>query len=389
MTETSGIVSDRPPRYELLDCLRLLAAAMVVLFHYLVNGINDGKVATMSPNGWATAWAKYGFLGVSLFFLISGFVITLSARGRTARQFAVGRFLRLYPAFWIAVAFTATITVLIGAPKFHVSAKEFVLNLTMFPGMLGVPLVDGVYWTLLCEIEFYLLVMVVLFVGQGKRLEMVLAAWTILMVIASVISPAAAAAHPGTGGYFLLFGCGALIATIRDRGPVWWAVVPLLAGYAMCVWNIAGHADLGGAPDLPLNHAVEVVILTAFFVAVASMCLNPVARLRLPGSAGAGALTYPLYLLHATFGYMVFDRFGSDSNKWLIYPLQIVIAVTLAWLLHLLVDRDPRRARMKNAIDATLGQIVERLQPKRWRRGEVEVLAPLEARIAQSRTKSW
>ena len=45
---------------------------------------------------------KYGYLGVNLFLLISGFVILVSSDGKSPRQFVISRIVRLYPTYWVA-----------------------------------------------------------------------------------------------------------------------------------------------------------------------------------------------------------------------------------------------------------------------------------------------
>ena len=61
-----------------LDLLRFLAALAVVLYHYTFRGFSNGDMSTM-PYPLLVPVTKYGSLGVELFFMISGFVILMSA----------------------------------------------------------------------------------------------------------------------------------------------------------------------------------------------------------------------------------------------------------------------------------------------------------------------
>lgn len=90
-------MGQRGRRFEYLDLLRLVCASAVVLLHYGVMAPYTGVLPAryyFAPNVLV-----YGQFGVHIFFIISGFVITLSARGRTAGAFLWARFLRLYPAY--------------------------------------------------------------------------------------------------------------------------------------------------------------------------------------------------------------------------------------------------------------------------------------------------
>ncbi len=77
-------------RVEALDLLRLVAVLGVVLYHFGFWGPAAHGCRSGAP--LADAVAKYGFLGVPAFFVISGFVIAYSAEGRTATGFAIARF---------------------------------------------------------------------------------------------------------------------------------------------------------------------------------------------------------------------------------------------------------------------------------------------------------
>ena len=68
---------------EIVDYLRLLAAFSVVAFHYLYNGIHNGKVDSTRPRADRSQIAQYGYLGVNFFFMISGYVIFASVTGKT------------------------------------------------------------------------------------------------------------------------------------------------------------------------------------------------------------------------------------------------------------------------------------------------------------------
>src|SRR4030095_2287642 len=82
-----------------LDALRGLAALAVMIFHYTGHyGKNVGHVDRPLLE------LALGNYGVQLFFMISGFVIFMTIeKTRTAMDFVVTRFSRLYPAYWASL----------------------------------------------------------------------------------------------------------------------------------------------------------------------------------------------------------------------------------------------------------------------------------------------
>ncbi|MGP9845910.1 acyltransferase family protein [Brachybacterium sp. 107] len=357
MTDRTG-PAPRRQRVEIVDYLRLLAAVSVVAFHYLYNGIHNGKVDSIDHEP-VTGVAQYGYLGVNFFFMISGYVIFASARGKTAKQFAVGRALRLYPAFWVALIITAVFTLILGGDTMTVNLPQFLANLTIVPKLLDQPVVDGVYWTLLYEVQFYFLVFLLILFRQGKRLEILMPAWAILMFYLTMAAPDMTSSAPYLGGYFIWFAGGAIIASIVESGWSAYRVVGLLAAY------------------LPISH-FELTLLsglkTLIFVTLLVTLSPAVRRLRLPGSQTAGALTYPLYLLHAHIGYLLLDRFATEENKWFVYPLILTFVVALAYALHQVVEKNPTSRRFWAWLFAnTLGRFVGLLQRL------VDLVLPAEA----------
>ncbi|HEY3637461.1 MAG TPA: acyltransferase [Rhizomicrobium sp.] len=155
-----GQKSDSHARNEAIDAFRGIAIISVLLFHYLVRWAPPWN-ATNIYGYRATYPAVLGLggLGVHLFFVISGLVITMTVlRSRNAIEFAAKRFARLYPAYLFGLIVTLIVTTLSTIPAFRVGLWDALANLTMLPSDLHRKPVDGAYWSLAVEIKFYLLV---------------------------------------------------------------------------------------------------------------------------------------------------------------------------------------------------------------------------------------
>jgi peptidoglycan/LPS O-acetylase OafA/YrhL len=167
-----------------LDLLRFLAAASVVIYHYTYQPVLHGVI---NDNAfWPLPVAsRFGYLGVTLFFMISGFVILWSSQARSSGEFVISRIARLFPSFWICVFVTTFVVSAAGGPE-SLSPRTVALNMTMVPGRFGVPYVDGVYWTLLVELKFYILIFLILVTGTMKRIEMWLAIWLAVAAVSKI-----------------------------------------------------------------------------------------------------------------------------------------------------------------------------------------------------------
>ncbi|MFL6111130.1 MAG: acyltransferase family protein, partial [Catenulispora sp.] len=160
-------------RLGVLDCLRLVAALGVVAFHFtaLHSPAWAGTVPPEAPNG-ITQFSAYGTLGVPLFFLISGFVALMTAWGRSIPAFVASRVGRLYPAYWVAAAGSVVLVLFLWRDNFTfngITAPHALLNLSMLQGAFGVQNIDSAYWILWCEARFYLLIVLLLWVGMTRQ----------------------------------------------------------------------------------------------------------------------------------------------------------------------------------------------------------------------------
>lgn len=149
-----------PARLPHVDALRGLAALLVAWTHLSADLHPIAKPQTGAWNLFYLLpdWGNLGRVGVTLFFGISGFVIygSLEKGGpHPGRRFAMARFFRLYPAYWLSLLYGALLLwPLAGQP---VDWPMLWANATMFPSVFGQGRVRDLYWTLEVELIFYLL----------------------------------------------------------------------------------------------------------------------------------------------------------------------------------------------------------------------------------------
>ncbi|MEU8248111.1 acyltransferase [Nonomuraea sp. NPDC048916] len=330
---------NRTDRLYEIDGLRLLAALCVVFFHYTFSGWAGGASRVSFPA--ESAWSRYGYLGVDLFFMISGFVVLMSAWGRGPRQFVVSRAVRLYPAYWVGIAVTALVTVTLGAGLYTISPGSVLANLTMFQAVADVPNVDVVYWTLWAEMRFYLLILVFTWIGMTRaRVTAALWGWlavTIAVELGIVPGIADLVVQSEFAHYFI---AGMALFMLYRFGPTWQIalLVPLCLGNA--VYRAIGYADaVGRRYSVEYDHAIIVALVVVIFLVMTLIALRVTRPLARPWLVTAGALTYPLYLLHAHIGFILFDRIGDQLNRHVLLYGLIVLMCAAAYAVHRFVER--------------------------------------------------
>ncbi len=352
MTTTMPAAATRSSvRLYALDGLRLACALAVAGYHYAVSWRLDGVHPPEHHLPSASHTLIYGFLGVEVFFLISGFVIGMSAWGRTPRQFAAARVARLFPAFWVCVLLTAAVVTLLpvttgvpvtGAP----TGAQIAVNLTMLAEPLGVPLVDTVYWTLWAELRFYLLFALLVACGPTYRR---VAGFCTVWLAAAVAAPqwAAPVVMPQFAPYFVI---GVALCLVRRHGLTPWLGALVLGGWLLALPRITARvADLH--PDFAVPAWPALMLITAAIAVLAAIALGATDRWDLRPLATAGALTYPFYLLHQRIGYSLI-RTGHDHTglpAWLLMAGTVAVLLGVAWAVHRLAER-PLAPRLRKLV---------------------------------------
>jgi len=325
-------------RYYEIDLLRFLAALSVVLYHYTFRGF---AADDMSPLAFPELGAvfRYSYLGVNLFFIISGFVILLTALNRDARGFVESRVIRLFPAYWFCVSLTFVVTLAFGAPRFSVSVPQYLANLTMVHELFGIASIDGVYWTLLVELKFYFLVWILVLLRQIHHAQWYLGVWLVLSVALHVLHAPKWLSAAFIPGYSYFFIAGALFLLIRLHGPSVARLAMLVASYLLAIrFAIAESRGVATYYRAELEPSVVVVLVTLFFVVFTAIAFRRSAWLNRPRFLVLGVLTYPLYLLHQHLGFITFGQLQGWIDKYWLLAGTITGMLLLSYLMHRYVE---------------------------------------------------
>lgn len=331
-------------RVQMLDLLRMVAILAVISFHFGFLGpaaIGTTKVAFPQ----LAAAARYGFLGVPIFFAISGFVIAYSAAGRTAGAFAIARVARIYPGFVFCMTMTFLVTLLFGAPVFHTSLTQWAANLFIAATALHQPYMDLPYWSLVIEITFYAWVAVLIAAGIfPRRIDLFVVTWLCISMANELTIDARWVERIFLADYSGFFATGLLIYELhrgrRDRVVQLLLAVSIGTAIFQAVHNLTWlHRDT----QMDFNPWIAAAICLVSMLLI--LWATRVRYIPLPMGVvtAIGGMTYPLYLLHQQIGYVMLTWIGPVAHPQAL-ALAILAAIMLfSWLTWRFVEKPCQR----------------------------------------------
>jgi len=328
-----------------LDIVRFAAALIVVFFH--LSWRQTDPQIFFNP----------GWVGVEIFFVISGFVIMGSANSAAPVAFIERRFARLYPAALVCavISFAALrpFEQAALAQRLSVSASLGALahSMLLLPGQALV----SALWTLPIELAFYAAILLALIFGQIHRVTAfggLLILWSGLYVIPFALTEYhVSPLHVGPLGYGVynlsllrhgsFFGVGMLIWQIMNRRPRRVDLAMLAGGIIVCwVEIVARSVELKSQYAYPVDvsglmgGAVATFTLAVFAIWFFSRINDGVTLTQTAKRAlrRIGLTTYPLYLMHEAVGgvaYGLLRQSGEGQGLALLAGLLLSLLVSL------------------------------------------------------------
>lgn len=304
---SSALVSST--RFAALDALRGAAVLMVVYDHLFAVAGERMAGGAFAPTAWIRDWITtplgviqdFGWLGVCLFFLISGFVITQSARRENLRVFAMRRVFRILPPLAVAILVVWAIDSYAGTPR---PWRDYGYGLSLM-GYFTVPqiVVLGVAWTLVIETIFYMLMAFALPLFK-------LSHPAVGTAVVSAVTLGVILLARQFGDTFFLFAASVAYLPILLIGSALYlrktasasnSTVAALIFFNCASWML-GLQSIHTA-FLPLNNSYLLSLVYA--LGIFTMCINMDAPKAL---RWVGDISYSLYLLHGTLGFLVVQQ---------------------------------------------------------------------------------
>jgi peptidoglycan/LPS O-acetylase OafA/YrhL len=346
-----------------LDLLRALAVTMVLVFHFS----NEASGQMFAGLG------QYGWMGVDLFFVLSGFLIASQmyrplANGETLnlRRFYIRRFLRTLPIFFVVLLIYMSFASLRERPNLPPLWKflTFTQNIGLNRHEAGA---FSHAWSLCVEEQFYILLPLLSLWGMSWANGRRVCALFITLFVGGIllragfwqwlVIPERSLAHGTFGSLYdeflyyptpvrldgLLVGVGlALIKAFRPRfwqqliSNGYWAFsvgcVLLVAGSVMDKFSLVGAA---------FTYTSIAFGFGAFLIASLSPQL-PISKCLIPGVGTLALLSYAIYLIQKLVFHFAKDllpQYGLGPHGYIGFFLTAVLCVGFAFVLHFLIER--------------------------------------------------
>ncbi|SMH40710.1 acyltransferase family protein [Mesorhizobium australicum] len=319
---------------ETIQLLRFIAAALVLFTHI---SFYVHQRADKSFEIWHD-----GTQGVGLFFVISGFIMTVTthhsyASDGAAWKFTVSRLIRIVPLYWAVNA--AKLLGLVVVPEMIVAnpdVKNVILSLLFLPSRNTAGQVEafyGVGWTLNFEMMFYALFALALVLRLRPSLMVIP-----ILLIAVLLSFAKNDSWPAAA--FLLdwrllyFVWGILIGQWYVAGRT----LPVAVAIGLIIFGFMSMFFPLGVYEILLMPQLHIAALIMGFVALERRISHKIPRF----VSFLGDTSYSLYLTHPMIGVLAvlaLHRFAGEMPSWMLFVLASAICIALSALTFVIFER--------------------------------------------------
>lgn len=352
-----------------IDGVRFFAATIVALFHitYSVWANPESGARSFASEGYSfsqiSGWTRYGWVGVEIFFVISGLVIANSSFHVSPRQFLRSRLLRLYPTTWICATLTLVVVIANGDYEAGNIYQRYIHSMSLFPLH---PWIDPAYWTLAIELVFYCAVFALILTKSISRITIVATLFVslsfpyhVLRFTEYLLGVEVVPIMPlqltrlSMIDYGCFFALGIFAWNRMNRTIVRFSWVPTMAAVTGCALEIINHAmktNTYMAPSQgflsPLYNAIVPLLVWGFSAVIVfrSEEINEIRTLkdvRIRRMLRVlGLMTFPVYLLHFTIGVSIVDvlEFRVGINKYMSLVLSLASIYGLAFVICVWVE---------------------------------------------------
>jgi peptidoglycan/LPS O-acetylase OafA/YrhL len=302
-----------------LDMLRGLVAVLVCLYHFTQGFLDENHIIR-------TLFSR-GYLGVEIFFVISGFVIPFTMfksdyEYKDAGSFMLRRLARIEPPYWCSIAlifigdYLSTFFHHYKDKIVHIDWNDVILHVFHLNDFLDKPWLRGIYWSLAIEVQYYLLMAIIFpfLIFKNKKITYLLlfafcmGRWIDLDYLVFYYG-----CHFVAG--MLLFNHH--IGKISSK-ELW---ISLILTAALTFWSF----------DI---YHFTAVVSSVLFIYFLDYMIPPLVFL--------GKISYSFYLIHIQIGWVALDaliRSFPEANVLSLLVISVFIALAGSYLFYLIIEK--------------------------------------------------
>lgn len=337
-----------------LDAVRAIAVLLVIISHWI-------------PREYLISRVPTGELGVDIFFVLSGFLITWillanrekarienAGRGQVIKNFYIRRSLRIFPIYYFVV-----LTMLIFSEKTGTSIETsypYYLTYTSNYYFFDIKGWDGILshlWSLSVEEQFYILWPSIMLFSGRKLLPYIIGGFILIGIGTQVLLRGVGMSNILTPACFDAFGMGALLSWIIVHNPGWlgkfYRYLKIVAPFAFMLFVISCIQTRWHIFPLirTINSILALTLITFILYriqsgkSIRSFILNNKMFIFL------GKISYGIYLYHLILPYVVSQfagkYFGINLQQGIglagYFILNLVLVVAVSWLSWMLIEK--------------------------------------------------
>jgi len=319
-----------------------------------------------------------GDLGVSAFFVLSGFLITwlllkeFDRRGTVSlRDFYLRRVLRIFPAYYVFLTFSLAFDLVRGDGRARgLIVPGFAYLMNYYNALHGHPTTSIAHaWSLAIEEQFYLL-WPALFLLLSRRsarqgvvtlcaLVLLFSAWRTFLFLTGRAGAAYVYNAFDTRADILALGCLLAFAVRLPNASRWCATLTPFPAAPFVTIALLLLSRMGGSPayHYSVGFTIDAILLAVLILQLLTLHGSGLWRwLDNPSVRYIGAISYPLYLYH-TWGGAISRRIVQSGPTEVRIGVAIVISVMLASLSYYIVERPFIRLKTRVASGRSVSSI--------------------------------
>lgn len=336
-------------KIEWLNDLRGIAVLSVLISHLFIMFIcGNETVSTITHTiNYSTNVSlpkflllfPFGPFGVTLFFLLSGYVIAVSLKHKNIFQFFSGRFFRIYPLYWIS--FSLCIAMIYINSKFYNTQFGISLHETVIHYIVGIrdlyssPQIDYIIWTLEIEVKFYLFMsLFYTLIKKQRNISLIVIATSSIFLTNFSVSKANIALPTDLSMQFayinlMLIGTYCYLYHDLSISKLFISIVALFSAFTYMFFKNLWFLSM------PINVYFGYLIGLILFLS-----FNFIRPKRNKILSWFADISYPLYLFHPILGYSIEYYLYAylKINIFISISIAIALVISLAYIVHALVE---------------------------------------------------